>query len=119
MKNALTCESRLDNYIQIDFLYWEDCPSHERALQMLREVIAEGGVPTEVRIVEVVTEEDAERLHFPGSPTIRIAGKDIAGEGDGPYSLTCRAFLHPNGRISPLPPREQIAEALRTAAAVS
>ena len=56
---------------------------------------------------------DAEELRFPGSPTIRIDGKDVdpAGENARP-SLTCRIYTHPDGRVSPVPTREQLEEAL-------
>lgn len=101
--------------VVIDFLYSEDCPSHERALELLHDVLREQTIQADVRVYEVETEEEAERLRFPGSPTIRVAGSDIEGDGDLPPALGCRAYRHPNGKISPLPPRESIAEALRRA----
>ena len=30
--------------MDVTFLYWEDCLSHEEALQRLRQVMAEGGL---------------------------------------------------------------------------
>jgi hypothetical protein len=101
--------------VQIDFLYWEECPSHERALELLREVVAEERIEADIDVHEVITEEDAQRLQFPGSPTIRVAGQDIVEGAEGPYSLTCRAYVLPSGRVSPLPSRETIAAALRSA----
>jgi hypothetical protein len=101
--------------VQIDFLYWEECPSQERALEVLREVIADEGIQADIALHEVLTEDDAERLEFPGSPTIRVAGQDIVDGAEGPYSLTCRAYVLPNGRVSPLPSRESIIAALRRA----
>jgi hypothetical protein len=101
--------------VQIEFLFWEDCPSHERALELLREVIAEENIPADIALAEVTTEEEAERLKFPGSPTIRVAGQDIVEGAEGPYGLTCRAYVLPSGKISPLPSRESIAVALRRA----
>jgi hypothetical protein len=100
----------------VEFLFWEDCPSHEEALALLREVLAETGRdPDAVRIVEVHTDEDAERLAFPGSPTIRVSGRDIdpAGAGARP-SLSCRIYHLPDGRPSPIPSRQQLEEALRS-----
>src|SRR5947209_14536614 len=105
MSDVITAEKRPGTAIRVDFLYWEDCPSHERALEMLREVIADEGVEADVHLEEVLTEEDAERLRFPGSPTIRVADRDIVEGAEGPYGLTCRAFRLPTGKISPLPPR--------------
>lgn len=101
--------------IDVDFLYWEDCPSHERALELLNEVIEREGVDANVRIVKVETDEDAERLQFPGSPTIRVAGRDI-DETPGAYiGLTCRVYFTESGKMSPLPSRDKIAAAFRQA----
>jgi hypothetical protein len=99
----------------IEFFYWEECPSHERALAILREVMAEEGITAPIDVVEVKTEDEAQRHHFYGSPTIHINGRDIVPplEDAGEPSLTCRAYRRADGRISPLPPREQIVAALR------
>ena len=104
--------------IQVDFLYWSDCPSHEEALARLREALAEAGVAVEPMLTEVTDEEMAENLLFLGSPTIRVNGDDIepGAEERQDYGLSCRAYTRADGRISPLPPREMIQAALRRAA---
>ena len=104
--------------MQIDFYYWEDCPSHDEALARLRDVLAEQGVDAAIRLVRVASEEEAADLGFLGSPSIRIDGVDIdpTAPGRAEYGLTCRAYTRPDGRISPLPPREMIVAALRQAA---
>jgi hypothetical protein len=58
---------------------------------------------------------DAERLGFPGSPTIRIDGVDIDPEGAEQMgtALTCRVYRLEDGRISPLPSQKMIRRALR------
>ncbi len=100
--------------MRIEFLYWEECPSHDEALRRLKEVLQEEGIEDPVEIIRVDTEEDAERLDFPGSPTIRFNGQEIQPEsarrtGSG---LTCRAYWV-DGRVSPLPTKAMIREALR------
>jgi hypothetical protein len=100
--------------LNIDFLYWEDCPSHERALSMLDEVLKEQKVQARVRVMRVDTPEQAEELRFPGSPTIRVDGIDI-DDPSLPVGLSCRIYRHQNGKISPLPERERIAWAVRRA----
>src|SRR5579859_8118670 len=99
----------------IDFLYFEDCPSHDRALELLREVLQQEGIDAAIRVQRVETEEEAEQLRFPGSPTIRIAGTDIDDNPSLPVGLACRAYRHENGKISPLPQREMIVRAVRAA----
>jgi hypothetical protein len=101
--------------IEIDFLYWEECPSHERALQLLQEAIEEEGVKAELRIHRVDSEEDVQRFQFPGSPTIRVAGSDIEDIAGDFIGFTCRAYRLPNGKISPLPSKDTIIAALRRA----
>jgi len=102
--------------MRVSFLYYEECPSHEQALERLREVMAEEGISREVEVVEVETEEQARELRFVGSPTIRIDGQDIDPPGDPRYALTCRAYRLEDDRVSPLPSRGMIRRALRSAA---
>src|SRR5438105_10309660 len=35
--------------LPVEFMYWEECPSHERALQLLEEVLDAEGVPAQIR----------------------------------------------------------------------
>jgi hypothetical protein len=37
--------------VKITFLYYEDCPSHDIALERLRQVMAEEDVPAEIDII--------------------------------------------------------------------
>jgi hypothetical protein len=100
--------------VEVAFLYYEDCPSHEMALERLRHVIAEEGVEAEIEIVKVETDTQAQQLRFVGSPTIRINGQDIdPPDPDAYYVLTCRAYRLEDGRISPLPSPEMIRRALQ------
>jgi hypothetical protein len=97
----------------VSFLYYEECPSHDLALERLREVMAEESIPGEVEVIKVGTEEQAHELRFVGSPTIRVDGQDIDPPTDPRYALTCRAYRLADGRISPLPSKDMIRRALR------
>lgn len=99
--------------MRIELLFWAGCPSYPEAEALLVDVLSERGLDAPLRRLEVRTQEEAERLGFPGSPTIRIDGRDIdpAGAGARP-ALTCRIYLLPDGRVSPIPAREQIEGAL-------
>ena len=98
----------------VEFLYWEGCPSHPEARELLEEVLEARGVDATVDIREVRTQDEARALGFPGSPTIRVDGRDVDPAGaDDPPSLSCRIYHLPNGRVSPVPTREQIEEALQ------
>lgn len=104
----------MGNEPKIEFLYWEDCPSHPQAWSLLQEVMAELGVELPIEQIEVVTDEDAERLEFPGSPTIRVNGVDIdpAGAAQMGTALTCRIYRLQDGRFSPVPSKDVIRQAL-------
>ena len=101
----------------IRFLWWQGCPSWERALASLREKMAAQGLdPEMVEVVEVGDEQQAENLGFPGSPTILVAGEDIQPpDPERPIGLTCRVYRRRDGRISPLPDPEDIREAISAA----
>ncbi len=102
--------------IEVTFLYYEDCPSHEQALERLRAVMQEEGIQAQVKVIKVETEEEAQRLRFVGSPTILMNGQDIDPPSAGAhYALTCRAYRLESGRISPLPSLNMIRRALRRA----
>jgi hypothetical protein len=102
--------------MQIRFLYYEDCPSHDAALERLQGVMAEEGIEGDIEITKVETDEQAHALRFVGSPTILIDGQDIdPPPPEAYYALTCRAYRLEDGRISPLPSPETIRRALRAA----
>jgi hypothetical protein len=102
---------------RIELLWWEGCPSWERAISIVREEVQAAGLdPESIEVTEIETEHDAERTSFPGSPTIRIDGSDFQPPApDQPRGLTCRVYRHRDGRISPLPDRDDLREALMKA----
>jgi hypothetical protein len=102
--------------MRVSFLYYEECPSHDLALERLREVMAEEGISREVEVFKVETEDQARELRFVGSPTIRVDGQDIDPPIDSRYILTCRAYRLEDGRISPLPSKDMIRRTLRSVA---
>ncbi len=106
------------NTVRIDFLWFEDCPSHTAARAMLSDVLAQQEVEAEIVETRVQTQARAEALAFPGSPTIRVNGLDIDEDGAGSRpALTCRAYQWSDGRIQPLPERARLAAAVREASA--
>src|ERR687889_2945992 len=102
--------------VQVSFLYYEDCPSYDLALERLREVMAEESIPGEVEVIKVETEEQARELRFVGSPTIRVDGQDIDPPSNSRYALTCRAYRLEDDRISPMPSKDMIRRALQSIA---
>jgi hypothetical protein len=83
---------------------------------MVREEMSAAGLDAgSVEVREVSTTDDAEREAFVGSPTIRVGGRDVQPPNGEPIGLTCRVYRLRDGRISPLPDREELRQALATA----
>ena len=98
----------------VELLWWDGCPSHPQALAQLRAVLGEEGLdPKAVDVREVPNDETAEREGFVGSPTIRIDGRDVVPTEGDPVGLTCRVYRTRDGRVSPMPDREDLRDALR------
>ncbi len=100
----------------VELLWWEGCPSHPDALADLERILAEEGLASDVDLVEIESDEQAQSERFPGSPTIRIAGEDIVPPGESePFTLTCRVYRLRDGRVSPTPDPEDVRAAVRRA----
>jgi hypothetical protein len=103
--------------LDVELLWWEGCPSTERALAALREALSDLGLAgVEVRTREIKTDGDARDIGFVGSPTILIDGKDLvpaAEEED--IGLSCRVYRQRDGRVSPIPDPDDLRDALRRA----
>jgi peroxiredoxin len=102
---------------RVELLWWEGCPSHEPAADLLESTLAElkrGDVAVLRR--EVTTPDEAARLNFPGSPTFQVGRRDLFPVTAAP-ALNCRIYRGPDGRAAPLPSRAELAERLREALA--
>ena len=98
-------------------MWWEGCPSTERALSDLRTALAELGMADEVRMREIRTDDEAQAAAFTGSPTILIDGVELMavlgrGADDEPAGLNCRIYARRDGRVSPTPDPEDLRDAL-------
>jgi hypothetical protein len=98
-------------------LWWEGCPSWERAIEIVREAMSAQGLdPESLTVTEIETDADAERESFVGSPTIRIDGRDFQPPTeDEPVGLNCRVYRRRDGRASPLPDPDDVSDALAKA----
>ena len=99
---------------QVELLWWDGCPSTQKALAAVRDVLADEGLdPDAVVLREVSTDADAERERFIGSPTIRVDGIEVAPADGEPVGLSCRVYHLRDGRVSPVPDRQDIRDAVR------
>ena len=83
--------------MKIDLLYFDGCPSWQIALDILKRVLREEGIPEPVNVIEIVNDEQAQKEKFLGSPSIRINGIDLWLEQRENYSLSCRVYATPEG----------------------
>lgn len=98
--------------MKVEVLYVSDCPSHPGAVRLVKDVLAAEGVVANIREVLVRDERMAGELKFVGSPTIRINGRDVAGESqtEKSFALCCR--LYSGSKQIGLPPAELVHRAV-------
>ena len=84
--------------MKIELLYFKGCPNAGVAERAFRQAMKEEEIETEIMPVAVDTDAEAQRLRFPGSPTIRIDGEDAfpVGERES-WTLACRTYATPEG----------------------
>jgi hypothetical protein len=98
----------------VELLYFEGCPNHHGARELVERVAAEVGVTPDVRLVEVPTPEAAEQMRFLGSPTIRVNGRDVEPAADerDQFRLACRVYGADDGGFSGQPAEAWVRAAL-------
>ena len=98
--------------MKVEVLYFDGCPTYRAAHKTLAEVVCEVGLQAEVELVAVNTDEEARRLRFPGSPTIRVDGRDLfPTPAREDWRLGCRVYATPEG-LRGSPTVEMLREAL-------
>jgi hypothetical protein len=97
--------------MQIEVLYFEDCPNHLPTMERINSIVREEGCNAEVREVLVPDVETAQRLNFLGSPTVRVNGLDIepGAQNGRDFGLMCRRYA------GGVPSHELIRAAVRSA----
>jgi hypothetical protein len=98
---------------RVELLWWEGCPSVDRALAELRVAVEDAGLdPDSISVRHVGSDEEAEAERFIGSPTIRLDGRDIFPTDDEAVGLNCRVYRLRDGRYSPTPDPADLRDAL-------
>ena len=97
--------------MQIEVLYFEDCPNHLPTVERIDAVLREEGCTADVREVLVPDVQTAQRVNFLGSPTVRVNGIDIepAALDRKDFGLMCRRYT------GGVPSSELIRAAIRSA----
>ncbi len=103
--------------MKIELLYFDGCPTYKTTIKDLRALLKEKGIEEGFKIINVGSEEEAAKLRFLGSPTVRVNGLDIEeGARDSEaYGFKCRIYATEGG-ITPSPPKNMILRALEEGA---
>ncbi len=101
--------------MEIEVLYFDGCATWRAAVSDLQEVLSELGLEEEVRLVRVESREEAERLRFLGSPTVRVNGKDVESSiASAGFGMECRLYWV-DGKPTGSPPKRWIRDAIGAA----
>lgn len=101
--------------MKIEVLYVPDCPNFALAVARVQEALAVANLQAEIREVVVRDNSDALRLEFPGSPTIRVNGRDVDPSAWGQQNIGFGCRLYSGTQNPGAPDREFIVRALREA----
>ena len=100
--------------MRVELLWFRDCPNHHAARVMLRELLSELAPGTTIDNIDATEPAIAERHRFPGSPTIRVDGRDVdlSYKDPGDYTPRCRLYWTAEG-LRGVPERARVDSALR------
>jgi hypothetical protein len=97
----------------VEVLYIPDCPHHRAAVALVKQVLTSLRIDAELRTHLIGDQAAAEHARFPGSPTIRVDGRDVE-PGAKPavsHNLACRLYRHEHG-VAGQPAEHWIRDAL-------
>src|SRR5258708_616934 len=102
--------------MKVQLFYFDGCPNHPGALERLKQILRQEGLPEQVEEMNGGSPEQAQALAFLGSPTIKINGVDVepAARDSQTYAMACRTYRDA-GKQEGLPDEEMIRAALREA----
>ncbi len=95
--------------VKVELLYFDGCPHWRAVAECLASLQAELGF--ELDRVLVTTPDEASRLAFMGSPTIKVDGVDPFASNVDQIGFACRTFETPAGRAGS-PTLEQLRRAI-------
>jgi hypothetical protein len=98
--------------VKVTLLFFDGCPNWQTTDADLAALAVEFGF--EFYRCQVETDEDAQRFHFRGSPTVLIDGRDVFATGDEPIGLSCRVYRTDHG-LAGVPSVEQLRGVLTAA----
>ena len=81
----------------IEVLYVAGCPNYRPTMERVKTVLSSESLLERPHGVAVRTDEEAKSLKFPGSPTVRVNGRDIDPSPTTQVGLACRIYGNGSG----------------------
>jgi len=81
----------------IAVFYVPGCPNHQAAMENLRNALRSAAIATPIQEIAVTDDAMARQLKFPGSPTIRVDGRDVESTPNESYGVACRLYSNGTG----------------------
>jgi hypothetical protein len=99
--------------MRVELLYFDGCPSYERFLPRLRELVAQAEIAEEVELRRIESPKAAVADRFLGSPTVRVDGVDVepGARKRCDFGLKCRLYATTEG-LRGTPPEDWVVAAL-------
>ncbi|GAC1418492.1 MAG: hypothetical protein NVSMB57_13120 [Actinomycetota bacterium] len=99
----------------IEILSFEGCPNVDEVRERIRRALEAESRAAEVVDVAVETPEAAQELHFLGSPSVRVNGRDVEPDAANrhSYGLMCRTYRF-GSRVDGAPSVDLIRDAVRS-----
>ena len=85
--------------VRIEVLAREDCPNRGMALNVVERVVDEVGVPADIELIVISSEDEAASWRLLGSPTVLVDGRDVdpVPNGHDEYTLDDRVYRTDRG----------------------
>lgn len=102
--------------MRVELMVVPDCPHEDAARALLRQALDDIGLGSVAfEVVSVETTSVAEQVHFLGSPSFVVDGRDLFDEPGRPAGMACR--IYPGGQS--MPDLRDLRRALKEAAAAA
>jgi hypothetical protein len=111
-------ESNGNGSVRIEILAREDCPNRGMAMNVVERAVDETGVPADIELIVVSSEDEAESWRLLGSPTVLVDGRDVdpSPNGHAEFTLEDRVYRTERG-LAGWPDPHWVKEALLRAVA--
>jgi|SRR5215467_10410870 len=81
----------------IELFYVPGCPNHQAAIDKLRNALRSAAIDAPIQEIAIRDDATARQLKFPGSPTIRVDGRDVEPSAPDSYGVACRLYSDGTG----------------------